>query len=768
MERHGDLWAMAQTNLGLSLLEHLKLQPLIDSQTVDYGVEEAIAHFDAALKWRSFDRDPLDWAFTEINLGLAFARQRSGDRRTHLLRALDHFESAAKGFEASGAVGLQAQALHNISSSRLDLAHLDDTDAHERGSLLARAEEAARSSLQVRGLAEAPIDAGRSWDALARALAALGDRSGAIDAYRHALEGLTPWAVPRECRTAARVLAAMASEDGNWRLAADAWETAAEAAAVAFESRATGEGRFAEVRENLNIFRWAAYALTRVGRLERAVEVLELGRARQLAAWMQLEAVQLDQLGHLDPTLRDRFVEFRSRLDESERSSPAGGYEPMADIGQIAERFRATIEEIRALPSLGSFYDRPRFADIALAALPGVPIAYLVTAPEGSVALIVWADGKSDPGPRVEAVDIGGLTSTEVVQLLIKVDLATDAVDGYIAAQVGESENLDRFLAELGALVGQRLLKPLSDTLKARRASAVCLVPITLMGLLPLHALQWRESHETRCLVDDFDVIFSPSAIVRAICLDRASMRSRERRRMLAVGNPLPHPQPLEGAESEVEIVVQAFPSDFDIEVLAGVSATKAAVVHGLPGASYVHLACHGWADSREDALSAVLSLADEETLSAREIVDLDGVVARLVVASACQTGVVQGYETADEGLGLATAFVGAGAAGVIASLWLVDDYATALLMSRLYELLVPIDEAGTLGPDPAGALRAAQLWLRRLTLEDEEVYLHDRPALRAHRERSAQRTGWRVGESHASLPYSALEYWAPFVFIGA
>ncbi|HQR66222.1 MAG TPA: CHAT domain-containing protein, partial [Thermoanaerobaculia bacterium] len=76
-------------------------------------------------------------------------------------------------------------------------------------------------------------------------------------------------------------------------------------------------------------------------------------------------------------------------------------------------------------------------------------------------------------------------------------------------------------------------------------------------------------------------------------------------------------------------------------------------------------------------------------------------------VLSACHTAL--GREIRGEGVvGLARGFLYAGAARVVASLWKVDDVATAELMTRFYE--------GMLGParlSPAAALRAAQaaLW---------------------------------------------------------
>ena len=74
------------------------------------------------------------------------------------------------------------------------------------------------------------------------------------------------------------------------------------------------------------------------------------------------------------------------------------------------------------------------------------------------------------------------------------------------------------------------------------------------------------------------------------------------------------------------------------------------------------------------------------------------------MVLSACQTGL--GEEIRGEGLvGLTRGFLYAGAARVLASLWKVDDAATAELMKRFY--------GGMLGNQrltPAAALRAAQI----------------------------------------------------------
>src|ERR1043165_1342925 len=122
-----------------------------------------------------------------------------------------------------------------------------------------------------------------------------------------------------------------------------------------------------------------------------------------------------------------------------------------------------------------------------------------------------------------------------------------------------------------------------------------------------------------------------------------------------------------------------------------------------------IHFATHGVIDLEHPEFSGIiLSMVDEKGrpqdgyLRLYEITRLD-LPADLIVLSACQTGV--GKQINGEGvMALADGFIRAGARSVVASLWKVDDAATAALMGQFYK------EMFVNKLKPAAALRAAQI----------------------------------------------------------
>lgn len=128
----------------------------------------------------------------------------------------------------------------------------------------------------------------------------------------------------------------------------------------------------------------------------------------------------------------------------------------------------------------------------------------------------------------------------------------------------------------------------------------------------------------------------------------------------------------------------------------------------------FIHFATHAIVDNQHPELSGiVLSMVDKTGrpqngfLSSNEIFDLK-LPADLIVLSACRTGL--GKEFKGEGLvGLTRAFMYAGAARIVVSIWDVDDKPTSELMVRFYRHML-----GSTKLPPAAALRAAQLEMSR------------------------------------------------------
>jgi CHAT domain-containing protein len=253
------------------------------------------------------------------------------------------------------------------------------------------------------------------------------------------------------------------------------------------------------------------------------------------------------------------------------------------------------------------------------------------------------------------------------------------------------SQHLERLQARAQARLMQlhaKVWAPLSDLLATCRR--VMVVPHAQLGALPFAALHDGEL----ALGQRHQLAIAPSA--------RAALRGLARQPapalqvlVLAESSRLPH------AAAEAQVVAGCFERG---EVHQGSQATLAVLQARAPTADVLHLACHGQFrgdNPRFSALhlhDAVLTVEDAERL---------GLQPCTVVLSACETGLSEGG-SGNEMVGLVRAFMVAGAARVVASLWPVDDAVTAGFMRSFHAAL-----AG--GCSPAVALQQAQAHTRLL-----------------------------------------------------
>jgi CHAT domain-containing protein len=145
-----------------------------------------------------------------------------------------------------------------------------------------------------------------------------------------------------------------------------------------------------------------------------------------------------------------------------------------------------------------------------------------------------------------------------------------------------------------------------------------------------------------------------------------------------------------------------------DVRVLTGRAATEDAFRREAGGRRVLHLATYGVLNKPNPLFSFVEFApngAHDGRLEVHEVFGLD-LAAELVVLSACQTALGSGrladVPAGDDWVGLTRAFLHAGAGAVVATLWPVEDEATAVLMERFYRELAA-------GVEPARALALAQ-----------------------------------------------------------
>ena len=251
------------------------------------------------------------------------------------------------------------------------------------------------------------------------------------------------------------------------------------------------------------------------------------------------------------------------------------------------------------------------------------------------------------------------------------------------------------FLIPYAALLDQNS-RYLSETLRIRLAPS--LTSLSLLSECP------EDRHST-----------SGALLVGDPWIETVRLKSGENRKLKRF------PQ-LPGAVKEIKMIGQIL----NVEPLTGKNATKDQVLSRLNSVSLVHIAAHGSAERGEILLSPnfgsskrpkrkdfLLTMAD--VLNAK-------LEAKLVVLSCCHSG--RGKIKAEGVVGLARAFLGAGARSVIGSLWAIDDKATLMFMRHFYEHLVK-------GQRASKSLHEAMKMMR----ESDDV--------------------------------NAAKYWAPFILIG-
>ena len=279
-----------------------------------------------------------------------------------------------------------------------------------------------------------------------------------------------------------------------------------------------------------------------------------------------------------------------------------------------------------------------------------------------------------------------------------QVQLRQSKLNGSVSEKKEASQSLEAFV--LGACRNPSLdalstlydivMKPVADLVQG---DELVIIPDGPLWLAPYAALKDGNSNY---LCESFRIRLAPSLTslrLLAHCPDDYHKSSGA----LLVGDPwvsevtnsegekllvqLPY------AKEEVEMIGKIL----NITPITGRQATKHEVLQRLSSVSLVHFAAHGCPETGEIALTpdpdriSTVPTEEDYILTIRDVLNVQ-IRAKLVVLSCSHSG--WGEIMAEGVVGIARAFMGAGARSVLVSLWEIDDEATIEFMKSFYHYL--------------------------------------------------------------------------------
>lgn len=487
-----------------------------------------------------------------------------------------------------------------------------------------------------------------------------------------------------------------------------------------------------------------------------ALQAAEMSRARSLLE--TLSEGRVDIRHDVVPELHARELELQQQLDyKLERQvallngphTEEQAAEASAEVAELTNAYQSVLAQIRR--------ESPRYATLTQPRPLRAEDIQAELGDEGTLLLeyflgerrsYLWAVTNN----TVEGYELPGRATLEaatrnVYDLLI----ARQPVSGELGVSyVSRVADADARYAQEAARLSDMLLGDVAAQLGTKRLLVVC---DGALQYLPFDALPGpataAEDAVAQPLMLEHEVVKLPSASVLAALRGDVVPAAEPPKVLAVVADPVfDDRDPRNGtpsvavaqvarargedeelsrsmrdvSEAEADVVIPRLPSTLreakaivgmapagESLMVTGFGANRSLVTGGGLGEfRVVHFATHGIFDDKHPELSGIiLSLVDEHGnrqngfLRMHDIYQLR-LPADLVVLSACRTGL--GRDVSGEGMvSITRGFMYAGARGVVASLWKVDDEATVELMSHFYGAMLRD------GLTPAAALQSAK-----------------------------------------------------------
>ena len=465
-----------------------------------------------------------------------------------------------------------------------------------------------------------------------------------------------------------------------------------------------------------------------------AFQASELARARSLAAMLQDQ--QTNIVTGVDPQLAEREKDLRrkvhakaeetisllakdyqkEKLDELERALTPLREQHQQLLQQLQKQnphYNQLQEPIR--------YSMQQIQELILEDNDTMLLEYFL----GHSASYVWAITRND---------------ARVYELRKDEDITNAVKEVYALLVKKTDDDTEKQFNKASGELAQMILTPLAKQPAVKR---LIVVADGALNYIPFQLLPGPTGDP---LVASYEIVNAPSASILGQLRHEKEQRQVSRKTLAAFGDPVfssnyaqfKNSTSGEAVASAAERGVDVDPDSLDpkniqplvygkyeLGYLRDIAGASAFIARGFDASravleatdfsrySILHFATHGLLDPKNPKkLGLYLSTVDraghdqEGFVTMQDVYNLR-VPVSLVVLSACRTGL--GEDVRGEGLiGLTRGFMHAGASSVVASLWKVDDEATAELMKHFYTNMLKK------GMPPAAALREAQNTLRQ------------------------------------------------------
>ena len=354
-------WAGMQTNLGNAYWKRIREEKA-------ENLETAIVCYRESLKVYTPEAFPHEWAKTQNNLGLAYSNRIKGEKAKNLETAIVCYRESLKVWDLRknkiSFLQLLLSGFNSLMGKLFKRKFLCTADAFPyewattqnnlglsysnriRGKKTDNLEAAIacyRKSLKVYAADAFPYE----WASIQTNLGnAYSNRirgkktdnlKAAIACYRESLKVFTPEAFPQECLLTGRNLGNLALEEGNWKLAIEAYNRAIEAIEISRSWAMTPESKQEVMEASIDVYYNIVQAYLNTEQNSLALEYVERSKTRNL---VELIATRnLKPRGDFPPAIVEQLALLRDeiRTEQIYLANQERNYKTFSELAQLSQ-----------------------------------------------------------------------------------------------------------------------------------------------------------------------------------------------------------------------------------------------------------------------------------------------------------------------------------------------------------------------------------------------------------------------------------------------